>query len=247
MSDGTFGVTADEPSLVPELVAAIEGTSFRSADAALLAQRAARLFGSVDGTAARASTRRPRQAGLITTRDADDHQALATLARDADIRDAGAERDLVRLLWEVCQIPDFRKVMSEQHARLLSQIFRHLRGPTGRLPIDWVAAQVSRLDRADGDIDTLMNRIAHIRTWTYIAHRPDWLPDAASWQERARAIEDRLSDALHDRLTQRFVDRHSGILARRRHDRADLMASVNAVGEVQVEGQADRPTPQFSL
>ena len=83
-----------------------------------------------------------------------------------------------------------------------------------------------------------MNRIAHIRTWTYIAHRPDWLPDAASWQERARAIEDRLSDALHDRLTQRFVDRHSGILARRRHDRGDLMASINAAGEVQVEGQA---------
>jgi ATP-dependent RNA helicase SUPV3L1/SUV3 len=236
MSDGTFGVTADEPSLTPELVAAIEEHRFDPL--ARLYWRNARLDFSSVTALLRSLDARPRQPGLITTRDADDHQALAALARDADIATLAPTRDLVRLLWEVCQIPDFRKVMSEQHARLLGQIFRHLRGPTGRLPIDWVAAHVSRLDRADGDIDTLMTRIAHIRTWTYIAHRPDWLPDAASWQERARAIEDRLSDALHDRLTQRFVDRHSGILARRRHDRADLLASVNATGEVQVEGQA---------
>ncbi len=236
MSDGTFGVTADESSLTPELVAAIEEHRFDPLTR--LYWRNARLDFSSLTALLRSLEARPRQPGLITTRDADDHQALATLARDADIATLAPTRDLVRLLWEVCQIPDFRKVMSEQHARLLGQIFRHLCGPTGRLPIDWVAAQVSRLDRADGDIDTLMNRIAHIRTWTYIAHRPDWLPDAASWQERARAIEDRLSDALHDRLTQRFVDRHSGIMARRRHDRADLLASVDAAGEVQVEGQA---------
>jgi len=175
--------------------------------------------------------------GLVPTREADDHLALAALARDAEIAALAPSRDAVRLLWEVCQIPDFRKVMSEQHARLLGQIFRHLRGASGRLPVDWVAAQVSRLDRADGDIDTLMSRIAHIRTWTYIAHRPDWLGDAASWQERARAIEDKLSDALHDRLTQRFVDRHSGILARRRGEHAELLSSVSGAGEVAVEGE----------
>ena len=236
MSDGTFGVTAEERSLTPELVAAIEEHRFEPLTR--LYWRNARLDFSSVTALLRSLDARPRQPGLVAARCADDHQALASLARDADIAALTPTRDLVRLLWEVCQIPDFRKVMSEQHARLLGQIFRHLRGPTERLPTDWVAAQVSRLDRADGDIDTLMNRIAHIRTWTYIAHRPDWLADAASWQERARAIEDRLSDALHDRLTQRFVDRHSGILARRRHDRADLLASVTARGEVQVEGEA---------
>ncbi|MGH6980170.1 MAG: disulfide oxidoreductase, partial [Stellaceae bacterium] len=179
----------------------------------------------------------PRLQGLIATREADDHRALAALARDGEIASLAPSRDAVRLLWEVCQIPDFRKVMSEQHARLLGQIFRHLRGASGRLPVDWVAGQVSRLDRADGDIDTLMSRIAHIRTWTYIAHRPDWLGDAASWQERARAIEDKLSDALHDRLTQRFVDRHSGILARRRGGPAELLSSINGAGQVAVEGE----------
>ena len=235
MSDGTFGVTADERPLEPELVAAIENHHFEPLTR--LYWRNARLdFGSV-ATLLKSLDARPRHPGLVMTRQADDHEALQALARDAEIAALAPSRDAVRLLWEVCQIPDFRKVMSEQHARLLGQIYRHLRGATGRLPTDWVAGQVSRLDRADGDIDTLMNRIAHIRTWTYIANRPDWLRDATSWQERARAIEDRLSDALHDRLTQRFVDRHSAMLTRRGREHADLLASVNSMGEVAVEGE----------
>src|SRR6185437_16656244 len=114
--------------------------------------------------------------------------------------------------------------------------YRHLAGPQERLPTDWVAKQVQRLDRIDGDIDTLMARIAHIRTWTYIAHRPDWLADAAQWQEKARAIEDKLSDALHDRITQRFVDRRSAFLVKQLASDRDLLASVSHAGEVKVEG-----------
>ena len=143
---------------------------------------------------------------------------------------------MVRLLWQVCQNPDFRKVMSETHARLLSRIYRHLAAPAARLPSDWVADQVGRLDRSEGDIDTLMGRIAHIRTWTYIAHRPEWLAESSHWQERARAIEDKLSDALHDRITQRFVDRRSAFLVRRLASSGELLASVSRDGEVKVEG-----------
>jgi ATP-dependent RNA helicase SUPV3L1/SUV3 len=142
----------------------------------------------------------------------------------------------VRLLWEVCQIPDFRKVMSDSHARFLAQCFLHLAAPSERLPAAWVGAQMAQLDRLDGDIDTLMARIAHIRTWTYITHRPDWVEGAADWQERARGIEDRLSDALHDRITQRFVDRRSAFLVRRLAGDADVFASVDKAGEVHVEG-----------
>jgi ATP-dependent RNA helicase SUPV3L1/SUV3 len=235
MSDGTFGVTADERPLAPELVEAIEEHRFDPLPR--LYWRNARLdFGSV-GALLKSLDQKPRLPGLIAQREADDHRALQALARESEIADLAQTRDAVRLLWEVCQIPDFRKVMSEQHARLLSQIFRHLRSAEGRLPADWAAGQVSRLDRVDGDIDTLMNRIAHVRTWTYIAHRPDWLADSGHWQERARAIEDRLSDALHDRLTQRFVDRHSAMLTRRGRERAELLASVSEAGEVAIEGE----------
>ncbi len=142
----------------------------------------------------------------------------------------------MRLLWEVCQIPDFRKVMSDTHTRLLAHIFGHLAGPEERLPTDWIAAQMTSLDCAEGDIDTLMARIAHIRTWTYITHRADWVDGATAWQERARSIEDRLSDALHDRITQRFVDRRSAFLVRRLGSDDTLSASVSALGEVRVEG-----------
>ena len=142
----------------------------------------------------------------------------------------------MRLLWEVCQIPDFRKVLSDAHTRLLSQIYRHLMTPEARLPEEWVAKQVARMDKTEGDIDTLVSRIAHIRTWTYISHRPDWLTDPRHWQERARAIEDKLSDALHERLTQRFVDRRSAVLARTLAGGGELLAAVTAAGEVLVEG-----------
>ncbi|HZT51591.1 MAG TPA: disulfide oxidoreductase, partial [Stellaceae bacterium] len=179
---------------------------------------------------------RPATRGLMLAREADDHRALRALARSPDIVERAANPAMVRLLWEVCQIPDFRKVMSETHARLLAQIYRHLSGPAARLPTDWVANQVARLDRGDGDIDTLMTRIAHIRTWTYIANRPEWLADAAHWEERARAIEDRLSDALHDRITQRFVDRRSAFLVRQLASARELLASVSRDGEVKVEG-----------
>ena len=102
--------------------------------------------------------------------------------------------------------------------------------------MDWVAPRVTRLDRVDGDIDTLVGRIAHIRTWTYISHCPNWLPDAAHWQGRTRAIEDRLSDALHERLTQRFVDRRTAVLLRGMKRDNKLYAEVAKDGEVSVEG-----------
>jgi len=99
--------------------------------------------------------------------------------------------------------------MTEEHTQLLGQLFEHLTQGGERLTEDWIESQVKRLEHYDGDIDTLMSRIAHVRTWTYISHRPDWIQRATHWQERARAIEDRLSDALHYKLTQRFVDRRS--------------------------------------
>jgi ATP-dependent RNA helicase SUPV3L1/SUV3 len=141
----------------------------------------------------------------------------------------------VRLLWDVCQIPDFRKVMSDQHTRLLSQIFLSL-AKDGRVQSDWVDAQVKRLDRTDGDIDTLVSRIAHVRTWTYVVNRPSWIVDPLAWQERTRALEDRLSDALHERLTQRFVDRRAAGLVRSLEKGGALLAGVQAGGAVVVEG-----------
>jgi ATP-dependent RNA helicase SUPV3L1/SUV3 len=235
MNDGTFGTTGDLEGLEPELVEAVENHRFQPLKS-LYWRNADLDFASLD--ALQASLEAPPPSwDLMRAREADDQRALVMLARQEEVARLAGTPDTVRLLWEVCQIPDFRKILSEAHARLLARIFGHLAGPAGRLSADWVARQVDRIDRTDGDIDTLVGRIAAIRTWTYVSHRADWLDDAGHWQERARAIEDRLSDALHERLTQRFVDRRSSKLARRLDEGDDLLAAVTRAGDVLVEGE----------
>jgi ATP-dependent RNA helicase SUPV3L1/SUV3 len=234
MNDGTFGTTAEQGTLDPEIVEAIETHSFEPLTR--LNWRNNRLkFGSI-AALLKSLDERPSAPGLVQAREADDHRALQALARNADIGELATHPGAVRLLWEVCQIPDFRKVMSESHTRLLAHCFLQLAGPQERLPTAWVAGQMASLDRVDGDIDTLMARIAHIRTWTYITHRGDWVEDSAEWQERARGIEDRLSDALHESITQRFVDRRSAFLVRQLASEGELIAAVSNAGEVLVEG-----------
>src|SRR5438874_2161841 len=234
MSDGTFGTTADEGPLDPSIVAAVEEHRFDALTH--LSWRSTRLRFQSVGALLKSLDERPPAAGLVQTRDADDHRALQLLARHGEVMELATHPGAVRLLWEVCQIPDFRKMMSDSHARFLAHCFVHLAGPEGRLPGPWIGAQMAQLDRLDGDIDTLMMRIAHIRTWTYITHRGDWVDNAADWQERARRLEDRLSDALHDLITQRFVDRRSAFLVRHLAGDGELLASVDKKGVVCVEG-----------
>ena len=115
----------------------------------------------------------PSHAALQRVREQDDQIALQTLAARSDFLSRVRTPQRVRLLWEVGQVPDFRKTMTEEHTRLLGQLFEHLTQGGERLPEDWIETHVKRLEHFDGDIDTLMARIAHVRTWTYISHRPD--------------------------------------------------------------------------
>jgi ATP-dependent RNA helicase SUPV3L1/SUV3 len=235
MNDGTFGTTEGAPPLAPEIVEAVEAHRFDPL-AALFWRNSELDFRSGEALL-RSLERRTPHPGLIRVREADDHMALSALWRDPEIRALAQRREAVMLLWEVCQVPDFRKILSDAHTRLLGQIYRYLRTEADRrLPIGWVGEQIERLDRPQGDIDTLMQRLAHIRTWTYVANRGDWLADAAGWQERTRDVEDRLSDALHTALTQRFVDQRHAHLARRMEGGGRLEGSVTASDEVMVEG-----------
>ncbi len=235
MNDGTFGTTAEVGGLEPEVVEAIENHRFdplrdvqwRNSDLD---------FRSVPALIA-SLNRLPPHAALQRVREQDDQLALQTLSAHSEFLPRLHTPQRVKLLWEVCQVPDFRKTMTEEHTRLLGQLFEHLTQGGERLPEDWIESHVKRLERYDGDIDTLMARIAHVRTWTYISHRPDWIQRAVHWQERARAIEDKLSDVLHQRLTQRFVDRRAALLVRRLHDEGEMTTSVAAAGEVSVEGE----------
>ncbi len=163
-------------------------------------------------------------------------QALKALIARPEIAQRTADAKAVQLLWDVCNIPDFRGISRGEHADLLGKIFEFLH-ETHRVPDDWLARQVKRIDRTEGDIDALSKRLAYIRTWTYVSQRTGWVDDESHWRGATRAVEDRLSDALHAGLTQRFVDRRTSVLLRRLKQRESLVAEVNDQGEVSVEGQ----------
>lgn len=235
MNDGTFGTTGNLGVLTPDTVAQVEGHSFEPLRRLYWRNRDLS-FRSV--AALRSSLRRrPVDGVLMRAREPVDELMLAALAADEAVMRRATHPEAVRLLWQICQIPDFRNIHSDAHPRLLKRLFGYLIATDGRLPHDWVAENVTRLDRADGDIEQISARLAGIRVWTYISHRANWLYDALHWQERTRDIEDRLSDVLHERLTQRFVDRRSSVLLKSLKDKSDLMSSITADGEVLVEGQ----------
>ena len=142
-----------------------------------------------------------------------DLAVLKRLAEDPEVR-GRAKGQMVARLWAACGVPDFRKVGADHHARLVARLFRHLSEGQGHVPVAWFADELQRLDRSDGDVETLGGRIAGVRTWAYIAHRSDWLTDPAHWAARTEAVEQRLSDALHARLIERFVDRRTSVLMR---------------------------------
>ena len=235
MRDGSFGSTADCPKLDDELVRAVESHSFEPLSQ-LYWRNSALDFSHVDALLA-GLLAPPPGPGLVRGNDATDMETLATLVRDPDIRGLARGRSRVRLLWEACQIPDFRKITDDSHARLCARVFSHV-VRDGHLPTDWIASQIAALTRADGDIDTLMQRLSGVRVWSYIAARADWVTDAVHWQARARAAEDLLSDALHEKLIARFVDRRAALLLRRLEPGATeaLLSAVTRRGEVVVEG-----------
>ncbi|MEE2953301.1 MAG: helicase-related protein [Pseudomonadota bacterium] len=235
LRDGTFGVTGQVDPLPGELVEALEGHSF--APVRVLQWRSSNFdFSSVDALKASLDTA-PPQGELAKALPAVDQRALEFLSREPDVMDKATSPKTVELLWEACKLPDYRRIAPAQHAEIIATIYADL-ATRGKVAEDYMATQVRRADRTDGEIDTLSQRIAEIRTWTYISHRPGWLADPTHWQEKTRDIENRLSDALHERLTKRFVDRRTSVLMRRLRENAFMEAEIGSDGTVMVEGHA---------
>lgn len=235
MQDGTFGPTAELDPFEPELVEAVQNHQF-DAVRGLFWRSNALDFSSPDALR-RSLDARPPSPELRRARAADDYNALMGVTAHADIKKAATNPEAVRLLWDVCQIPDFSGDLSGNHHRLVGRVFRFLMNERAVIPAEWIERSIGQFDRTDGDIDTLMARIAGVRTWSYITHRRNWLEDPDGWQARARSLEDKLSDALHDRLTQRFVDKKAAVLTRRLRENKELLAGVAEDGKVTVESE----------
>jgi ATP-dependent RNA helicase SUPV3L1/SUV3 len=231
--DGTFGTTGRCDPFEPELVQALESHSFEPVR--MLQWRNTDLDFSSIGALQASLAMAPREQGLTRAPVAEDILVLDHAARDEEVRTLACNNSGIARLWDVCQVPDYRKIAPATHAELAVSLYGFLLRE-GNIPIDWFARQVALADRTDGDIDTLSNRIAHVRTWTFVANRPDWLADPEHWQGVTRAVEDKLSDALHERLAERFVDRRTSVLMQRLRENAMLETEIAKSGEVTVEG-----------
>jgi ATP-dependent RNA helicase SUPV3L1/SUV3 len=230
-SFGTLGLTEDSGGFSEEEITAIEDHRFRPLD--FVHWRNAE-FDFTDVKALIASLE--EKSGDPLLRPAPEAIDLAVLKLCAEDPSVAARRGVqARRLWAVCGLPDFRKVGAMHHSRMVRRLFSYI-GEGGHIPHEWFAAEVARLDNMSGDIEALADRLAGIRSWAYIAHRKDWLADPAKWAERTREVESRLSDALHERLTQRFVDRRTAVLVRDIGARGSdaLPVTVAADGEVSV-------------
>ncbi|WP_419728393.1 helicase-related protein [Lichenicola sp.] len=249
MRDGTFGTTGTCPPMPDDIVEAVEAHRFDPLEQLFWRNDALDLSGP---DALLSSLMEPPPfRGLASGNDASDLQTLQALSMDPEVRRLAVSRSATRLLWEACQIPDFRKLGDDSHTRLCARVFFDVM-QSGRLSAVWLESLLNGLNRADGDIDTLMQRLSGVRVCAYIAARRDWLEDAPAWQAKAREIEDLLSDALHERLTARFVDRRAALLIRsldeaERSGGSDLLSAVTARGEVVVEGHSVGHVSGFSL
>ena len=235
MNDGTFGVTAEAEPFDNEVIERLEGHNFDSVR--MLQWRNRDLdFASLDRLR-RSLAALPRIEGLTRAQASADVTALEAIARDPEAADLAKGPTDVERLWGVCQIPDYRNISNSEHASIIGRIFQFLQTGKGYIDEDWFARQLGHCDNSGGDLDTISNRISHIRTWTFVANRADWLKAPLYWQARAREIEDRLSDALHERLTQRFIDRRTSVLMKRLAQKEELMSTVEEDGAIHVEGE----------
>ncbi len=231
--DGTFGALTEEgpDAFEPEEVAAIEGHRFPKLDW-LYWRNGSPDLSSIDALVASLSER-PDGDRLRAAPEALDLKILKRLAEEAGVRDRARGGNVARL-WAACGIPDFAKLGLDPHARFVGRVFGYL--SHGHIPHQWFADEVARLDRIEGDVETIAGRIAAIRSWAYIAQRPDWLADPQTWAARTLEIEERLSDALHAGLTQRFVDKRTTALARKIGGGVGaLPVEIDAQGEVTID------------
>jgi ATP-dependent RNA helicase SUPV3L1/SUV3 len=212
--DGTFGALSEEGpgAFTPEEVLAIEEHRFPRLEH-LYWRNGQPAMASIDDLIADLE-QKPASPVLRAAPEAIDLAVLKRLAEEDGVRGRTRGPAMVNRFWAACGLPDFRKLGVDPHTRFVARVYGHLSEGTGHIPHEWFAAEIARLDNVAGDVETIAGRIAAARSWAYIANRADWMADPAHWADRTRALEERLSDALHERLTQRFVDRRTTVLMR---------------------------------
>lgn len=232
-SDGTFGTTGNCLPIDEDIIARIENHHFTPLE--YVEWRNTNLnFASLDALQDSLATP-PNLKGLRRIAPAPDELALSTLLRIDDVTDFITNTQSIKLLWGICQIPDFRNLGAEAHARLLEEIFLKLVHNNQKLPDSYLENNINRLNHSEGSVEILASRLSFIRTWTYIANKKSWINDPIKWVKFTKRVESGLSDALHSKLVARFVDHRTSALLKGIGANIRMDVVISSAGEVQAE------------
>jgi len=235
VNDGTFGVTGECKQLSFDEIEKLEKHELNKID--MLYWRNSEInFDSLDNLISSLEKNTDNEF-LKRISDCEDEKVLKFLIKNDNNLKSKLLKENIKTFWDCCQIPDFSKKNYGNHIEVVRKVFEFLISKSGQVTNDYMKRQLQNLDKYEGNIDTLTNRISNVRTWSYVANKKNWIKNSDYWIERTKYIEDKLSDKLHEKLTKSFVDKRISVLSRSLKQDIALATEIKNENEVLIDGQ----------
>ena len=212
LNNGSFGVTGQCKEINSEEVELLENHKFEEIQ--YLFWRNSYLNFDNPSALIKSLDEKPQKSWLRKIYECEDEKALKFFLRDKNFENIKFDKEKLSLLWECCQIPDFVKKTYGNHYEVIANVFKYLNGKKGKITENYMRLQLMKLDKLEGNVDSLSNRIANVRTWSYVSNKNNWVENQDYWIEKTKLLEDKLSDRLHEELTKTFIDKRASLLAR---------------------------------
>ena len=235
LNDGSFGVTGDCKELGSEEVNLLENHEFEKIE--YLFWRNSNLNFNNPSALIKSLDEKPHNNWLRKIYEREDEKALKYFLKDKIFQNEEFNKDKLSLLWECCQIPDFVKKTYGNHYEVIGNVFKYLNSKTSKITDDFMRLQLIKLDKLDGNVDSLSNRIANVRTWSYVSNKNNWVENQNYWIEKTKQLEDKLSDRLHEELTKTFIDKRASVLARGLKQDMEFDTKILDNNEVMIDNQ----------
>ena len=235
LNDGNFGITGDCKELKPEEVDLLENHKFE--EIRTLFWRNSNLNFNNSQSLIRSLEEKPNKDWLRKINECEDEKSLKFFLREKDLKNKEFDTNTLKLLWECCQIPNFVKKTYGNHFEVIENVFKFLNSKKSKISDEYMRLQLIKLDKLDGNVDSLSNRIANVRTWSYVSNKNNWIENQDYWVEKTKLLEDRLSDRLHEELTKTFIDKRASVLARGLKQDMDFKTEILENHDVKIDDQ----------
>jgi len=235
LNDGNFGITGDCKEINSEEVDLLENHKFE--EIKTLFWRNSNLNFDNSYSLIKSLEEKPQKEWLRKIYECEDEKALKYFLRDKNLTNINFNNETLNLLWECCQIPDFVKKTYGNHYEVIENVFKFLSSKKGKITNEFMRLQLMKLDKLDGNVDSLSNRIANVRTWSYVSNKNNWIENQDYWIEKTKLLEDRLSDRLHEELTKTFIDKRASILARGLKQDMEFKTEILENNDVKIDDQ----------